>query len=122
MKSCRSVTMVLVFALAIAAFGPICPAQENQPPPSPTSPPAVTLKPSKSAKQKTSAAKGRALDINSAGKDQLAALPGSNPDLAQKIVDGRPYRRKIDILRKQIVPKNNYDQFQDQIIAKRQKK
>jgi competence protein ComEA len=114
--------MLLVFALAIPGSTWICAAQENQQPPSPTSPPAVTLKRTKSAKQKTSAAKGKAFDINSASKEELAALPGSNPDLAQKIVDGRPYRQKTDILSKQIVPKSNYDQFQGQIVAKQPKR
>jgi DNA uptake protein ComE-like DNA-binding protein len=74
---------------------------------------------SKAEKQKTSAAKGKLVDINTASKEELAALPGSNPDLAQNIISGRPYTKKTDLLRKKVVPKGPYEQMQGQIIAKK---
>jgi DNA uptake protein ComE-like DNA-binding protein len=77
---------------------------------------------SNAEKQKTSAGKGKLVDINSATKEDLAALPGSNPDLAQNIVSGRPYAKKTDLLRKKVVPKNAYEKMQGQIIAKQAKK
>lgn len=57
------------------------------------------------------------LDINSATKDQLDALPGIGSAYAQKIIDGRPYNSKRDLLNRKIVPQSTYDGIQDKIIA-----
>jgi competence protein ComEA len=57
------------------------------------------------------------IDINSATKDQLDALPGIGSAYSQKIVDGRPYNSKRDLLTRKLVPQSTYDGIQDKIIA-----
>ncbi len=59
------------------------------------------------------------LDINRATKDQLEALPGIGTAYSQKIIDGRPYHSKRDLLTRKIVPQKAYDGVQDKIIAHR---
>ena len=74
---------------------------------------ATTTKDAKSAAAKTAAK----LDINGASKDELEKLPGIGPATSQKIIAGRPYRAKNDLVTKKIVSQSEYDKIKDLIIA-----
>ena len=59
------------------------------------------------------------IEINSAPKLELMTLPGIGDSDAQKIIDGRPYRVKAELVQKNIIPQATYDKIADSIIAKR---
>jgi competence protein ComEA len=72
---------------------------------------------SSASSSKANAPVAEKLDINSATKEQLDALPGIGEAYAQKIIDNRPYRTKRDLVTKKIVPQSTYEKIKDQIIA-----
>lgn len=58
------------------------------------------------------------LDINTATKDDLEKLAGIGVAYSQKIIAGRPYTRKDELVTKKVVPQPTYDKIKDKIIAK----
>jgi competence protein ComEA len=104
MRVKRSVSF-LVLAAALFAF-----ALPNH---------AQTQAPAKKPDASTASADtGKLLDINTATKDQLDALPGIGDAYAQKIIAGRPYRAKNELLQKKIIPGATYTKIKDLIVAK----
>jgi DNA uptake protein ComE-like DNA-binding protein len=58
------------------------------------------------------------LNINEASAAQLQKLPGMTAELAGKIVEHRPYTSTRDLVRRRILPKEEFDRVKGQIIVK----
>src|SRR4051812_26049412 len=106
----------LIAAPALAQTAtPSTPAKPATSSPAPAAP---ATKPTAPAATTAAPAQGALIDINSASKDQLDALPQIGSARAEAIIKGRPYRAKNDLLDKGILPQNAYDAIKDRIIAK----
>ena len=117
MQSQRVLSVLLVLCLLVAPFW--ASAQTDQTSGTKTHPRSSTKKAnSGTADQKTSAK----IDVNSASKEELDALPGIGDTYAQKIIDGRPYNSKSDVVRKGVLPQATYDKIKDQVTAHRMSK
>lgn len=60
----------------------------------------------------------KTVNINAASKDQLMSLPGVRAQLAERIIAGRPYDDKSELVSRRIVPQEEYRNIQDRISAK----
>ena len=107
-----------VLALGLAGSPALAQTPQMSTPAKPGATPAPAAKPAPAAPAAVPAAKTPLVDLNSASKDELDALPGIGSVRADAIIKGRPYKGKDELLRRKVLPSNIYDGIKDRVIAK----
>jgi competence protein ComEA len=103
--------------LALAAFAlstSVLSAQPKKAPPAA----AAAAQPAKKEAAKVVAKVADKIDINTATAAELEAFPGIGKVLAGKIIAGRPYANKTQLVQKKILTQAVYDKIKDKLIAK----
>jgi DNA uptake protein ComE-like DNA-binding protein len=116
MKLKTLVMQILVVLLALAWIGTVVaarPVSSGAPYQDQASQPGK-----KAAATPAASPQAELLDINTATKEQLDALPGIGTAYSQKIIDGRPYAKKSDLVSKKVLPQATYNKIKNKIIAK----
>jgi len=107
----RNIARIVTVLCALTLFAGIAFAQNGNPAP------ATSGTTAHKSKKKSTTPKSKQVDINSAEKEKLTAVSGIDDATAQKIIAGRPFRTKRDLLTRKILTKEEYDKVKDRLVA-----
>jgi DNA uptake protein ComE-like DNA-binding protein len=111
-------TVFAIATLVIFAGANFASAQPTVPGTTAAKPTAAVARPAGSKAAVSAVAAPTLLDINSASKSELDALPGIGVARAHAIINARPYKGKDELVQKKIISQGVYDGIKDKIIAK----
>ena len=124
-KSIRLPMGLLALAIAVPAMAqPATTTAPSTTSPSSTMAPATPTAPkapTSDARSNATAPKADMVDINSATAAELKMLPGVSDGDATKIIQGRPYNDKSQLVSKKVVSEPTYEKIKDRVVVKQSK-
>ena len=119
----RFISSLALCAFVVALAAPLALAQGGSTPAKPAAPAVekamkTTATHKEAVAKKTEEVRKEMLDLNSATREQLVALPGVGEAYADKIIAGRPYKMKHQLVSQNIVPAGVYAKIRSMVVAK----
>ncbi len=120
----RSISILVTAALLLFGAGQACaadgsaatpPAQGKASAPAKSTP---SAKPEAAASSAKASAEVKPIDINSASSKQLKTLPGITAAEVEKVIAGRPYGSKSQLVSRGVISEATYQGLRQQIVAK----
>jgi competence protein ComEA len=115
---------LLALTIAAPVFAQSAPTTTTATPPAGTMAPAMPAAPKASdpASHSTAAVPRAGLvDLNTATATELKGLPGLTDTDSAKIIQGRPYADKNQLVSRHVVSEATYDKIKDHVVAKQPK-
>ena len=112
-----AIAMLLPLA-ANAAQGTAAPSAKTTPASKSTMHGDYTTQAKAAHKTHAGKAKHQLVDINTASKEEIIMLPGVTDQIADKIIAGRPFKTKAELVSKQVLTRAEYSALRGRVIAK----
>ena len=112
---------LLALTVAAPVFAQSATTTTSPTPPAGTRAPAMPVAPKASdpaSHPTASVPKAGLVDINTATVAELKALPGVTDADSTKIIQGRPYADKNQLVSRHVVSEATFDKIKDQVVAK----
>ena len=119
----RSLSLAALTTLSVLITAPVlaqttAPSTPAKPSTTSPAPAAPAANPAPPAATTTAPSQAGLIDINTASKEQLDALPQIGSARAEAIIKGRPCKAKSDLVDRKIIPENAYKAIQHKIVAR----
>ena len=113
--------LISLFAVCAIALATTVAFAQDSAAPAPSKEKSAAVAPAKTGHAKTHKSmtpKTPPTDINSATKEDLMKLPGIGDAVADKIIAGRPYKTKAELVSKKILTGVAYRKIRGMVVAK----
>jgi len=115
---------LLALTVAAPVFAQLATTTPNPTPPAGTMAPAMPAAPKapdSASRSTTAVPRSGLVDLNTATAAELKGLPGITDSDSAKIIRGRPYAEKSQLVSRHVVSEATYDKIKDHVVAKQPK-
>jgi DNA uptake protein ComE-like DNA-binding protein len=112
---------LLALTVAAPVFAQPATTTTNPTPPAAAMAPSTPAAPKAPSRSTAAVPRAGLVDLNTATAAELKGLPGITDSDSAKIIRGRPYAEKSQLISRHVVSEATYDKIKDHVVAKQPK-